>query len=82
MNHWQFSITPLLTVSLLCLGLLASYFSWRIWVQNGRSRRILLLEGFRWLIMLLLLVTLLRPERVKLIEWEEEKPITFLCVQI
>lgn len=78
MNHWQFSITPLLTVSLLCLGLLASYFSWRIWVQNGRSRRILLLEGFRWLIMLLLLVTLLRPERVKLIEWEEEPAVVVL----
>ncbi len=78
MNQWQFAVTPWLVAAFIILGGLAAYFSWRIWIQNGRSRRVLGLEAFRWLIMLMLLLTLLRPERVQVVDWAEEPAVVVL----
>ena len=78
MNQWQFAVTPWLVAAFIIVGGLAAYFSWRIWIQNGRSRRVLGLEAFRWLIMLMLLLTLLRPERVQVVDWAEEPAVVVL----
>ena len=78
MNQWQFAVTPWLVAAFIIVGGLAAYFSWRIWIQNGRSRRVLGLEAFRWLIMLMLLLTLLRPERVQVVDWAEEPAVVLL----
>ena len=78
MNQWQFAVTPWLVAAFIIVGGLAAYFSWRIWIQNGRSRRVLGLEAFRWLIILMLLLTLLRPERVQVVNWAEEPAVVVL----
>ena len=78
MSHWTFASAPLLILLALVMGGLALWFSWRICVANAKSRQILGLEIFRVLIILLLLITLLRPERIQVVEWAEEPAVVVL----
>ncbi len=78
MSHWTFASSPLLIFSAFMLGILSLWFSYRIWKSNTKSPQILALEVFRLIIIVMLLITLLRPERIQVIQWTEEPAVVVL----
>ena len=78
MSHWTFASSPLLILMAVVMGMVALWFSWRIWVGNAKSRQIMMLESFRFIIITMLLITLLRPEKIQVIEWAEEPAVVVL----
>ncbi|MDG1891985.1 MAG: hypothetical protein P8L18_11805 [Verrucomicrobiota bacterium] len=78
MSHWTFASSPLLICMALAMGLAALFFSRRIWIANARSRQVLFLEVLRTGLILMLLITLLRPERIQVVEWSEEPAVVVL----
>jgi len=78
MSHWTFATSPLLIIAAFLLGMLSVWFSYRIWTGNARSRQIMALEIFRLIIIIMLLITLLRPERIQTIQWAEEPAVVVL----
>ena len=78
MSHWTFASSPLLILAAIVLGMVSIWFSYKIWTGNAKSRQIVALEAFRLIIICMLLITLLRPERIQVIQWAEEPAIVVL----
>jgi multisubunit Na+/H+ antiporter MnhF subunit len=78
MSHWTFASSPLLILAAIVLGMVSVWFSYKIWTGNAKSRQIMALEAFRLIIICMLLITLLRPERIQVIQWAEEPAVVVL----
>lgn len=66
-----------LLLVLLVLGL-SIFLSWRTWIRSGKKKSILALEVFRFSIVVLILTTLLNPEKVN--NQEKQDPPEIVCL--
>ena len=75
---WQFSASLSTIFAFFVVTSVSIYLSSRTWKRNGKKRILLPLEVLRTLIVLLILITLLNPEKIKQIK-QEEKP-NLICL--
>ena len=73
-SHWAFSVTPFYLITGIAFVLFSLYQSWRMIRGPEISRRLLFIEGLRLLISVLIAITLLKPELVR-ISREEREPV-------
>jgi hypothetical protein len=78
MSYWSFAAsTPVMVVGLLLLGL-AGWLFYAQLTRGGQRKGVLILETLRFLLIILLLVTLMRPEFVRQLERNELPEVAVL----
>ncbi len=78
MSNWTFAASfPLVLLGLAIWGL-TLWLSWTNWKRQASRRGVAILEGLRVLIVTLLIITLLKPERVQQIQRTEKPNIVVL----
>jgi energy-coupling factor transporter transmembrane protein EcfT len=70
--------TEIWIIAILCI-LIALYLGVRTWLRMKKNRKIALWESFRFLIILLIILTLFNPERVEKVNQEQKSQI--VCLQ-
>ena len=78
MSHWTFTATwPMILIG-VGIGIIAAWLSLHHWRRHQFRRSIGILETLRFLIIVFLALTLLKPERVRQIERTEKPTIVVL----
>ncbi len=75
---WSFAVSPMAVCVGFLLWAFASWLCYAQWDRRGRSRRVGALESLRLVILTLLLLTLFRPEWVRLIQRTDPPVIAVL----
>ncbi len=75
---WSFAVSLWTLLIGIILWASAAWLCYAQWDRRGRTRRIGILESLRWGIVTLLLITLLRPEWVRLIERTDPPVVAIL----
>ena len=79
MNRWSFAVSiPVVLLGLVIVGITA-WLCYSNWDRGGRRRAVALLEGLRFVLVLLLGFTLLRPEFVREIQKTETPEVIILA---
>ena len=79
LNSWQIQGDTSTWIFATCIVIASSYLAIRTWVRMKKNRKIAIWEGFRFLIILLIVVTLFNPERVEQLERSQKSQI--VCLQ-
>lgn len=78
MSNWTFAASFPIVLAGAAIWALACWLSWSNWQRQLFRRSVGILEGLRLLIVTLLILTLLKPERVRQIERTEKPSIVIL----
>ena len=78
MTHWDLTASVPVILLGVIVWLAGAWLARENWLRRGRTKAVTLLEGLRMIIVTLLVFTLLRPERVKVIERTEDPEIAVL----
>jgi hypothetical protein len=79
MSHWSLAVSaPVLLIG-LALWIISAGLCYANWARSAHRRTALWLEGLRFILITLLLLTLLRPEFVRHIQRTEKPEVALLC---
>ena len=76
--NWSFAATPWIVAFGLLLVFAAGWISLQIWKRSGKRKSVARLEALRFILIILLGFTLLRPEVVQTLQRTEEPEIAVL----
>lgn len=79
LNSWQIQGDTSTWIFATCIVVASSYLAVRTWVRMKKNRKIAIWEGFRFFIILLIVITLFNPEQVEELERSQKSQI--VCLQ-